>query len=109
MRRLITVVMIAWATSALSQTSDTRPHLTPAPLNTFTLPTGTHVLMTLTSPLHTTSARAGAGVYLETSWPVVQDGQVVIPAHSRVQGEVERERRPGLGKDDRNFSFTSPA
>ena len=109
MRRLITVVMIALATSTLAQTSDTLPHLTPAPLNTFTLPTGTHVLMTLTSPLHTTSARAGAGVYLETSWPVVQDGQVVIPAHSRVQGEVERERRPGRVKGRSQFllHFTS--
>jgi hypothetical protein len=73
------------------------------------LPAGTRVLMTLTSPLHTTSARAGAGVYLETSWPVVQDGQVVIPAHSRVQGEVERERRPGRVKGRSQFllHFTS--
>jgi hypothetical protein len=109
MRRLITVVMIALATSTLAQTSDTLPHLTPAPLNTFTLPAGTHVLMTLTSPLHTTSARAGAGVYLETSWPVVQDGQVVIPAHSRVLGEVEHERRPGRVKGRSQFllHFTS--
>jgi hypothetical protein len=101
--------MIALATSTLAQTSDTLPHLTPAPLNTFTLPAGTHVLMTLTSPLHTTSARAGSGVYLETSWPVVQDGQVVIPAHSRVLGEVERERRPGRVKGRSQFllHFTS--
>ena len=80
MRRLVTVVIFALATGTLAQTADKLPHLTPAPLNTFTLPAGTHVLMTLTSPLHTTSARAGAGVYLETSWPVIQDGQVVIPA-----------------------------
>jgi hypothetical protein len=111
MRRLITVVIFALATGTLAQTSDTLPHLAlaPAPLNTFTLPAGTHVLMTLTSPLHTTSARAGAGVYLETSWPVVQDGQVVIPAHSRVLGEVEHERRPGRVKGRAQFRlhFTS--
>ena len=109
MRRLITVVIFALATGTLAQTSDTLPHLAPAPLNTFTLPAGTHVLMTLTSPLHTTSARAGAGVYLETSWPVVQDGQVVIPAHSRVLGEVEHERRPGRVKGRSQFllHFTS--
>ncbi len=103
MKRLITITILALAASTLAQTSGPIPHLTPAPLNTFTLPAGTHVLMTLTSPLHTTSARAGAGVYLETSWPVVQDGQVVIPAHSRVLGEVERERRPGRVKGRSQF------
>ncbi len=65
--------------------------------------------MCLTSPLHTTSARAGSGVYLETSWPVVQNGQVVIPAHSRVFGQVEQERRPGRIKGRAQFRlrFTS--
>jgi hypothetical protein len=109
MKRLITIAILALATNTIAQTSAAIPHLSPSPLNTFTLPAGTRVLMTLTSPLHTTSARAGAGVYLETSWPVVQDGQVAIPAHSRVLGEVERERRPGRVKGRSQFllHFTS--
>jgi hypothetical protein len=69
------------------------------------LPTGTRVLMTLTSPLHTTSAQAGSGVYLETAWPVIQNDSVVIPAHSRVLGEVEQERRPGRVKGRAQFRF----
>jgi len=109
MKRLITFVIVALASTALAQNSGSFPHersLSPIPT---TLPAGTRVLMCLTSPLHTTSARAGSGVYLETSWPVVQDGRVVIPAHSRVLGEVEHERRPGRvkGRAQFRFHFTS--
>lgn len=104
------VVLMVWiAGTALSQTGETEPQKTPPPHTTLTLPAGTHVLMCLTSPLHTTSARAGSGVYLETSWPVIQNDQVVIPAHSRVQGQVEKERRPGRIKGRAQFRlrFTS--
>jgi len=109
MKRLITIVILALASTALAQNSGSFPperSLSPLPT---TLPAGTRVLMCLTSPLHTTSARPGSGVYLETSWPVVQDGQVVIPAHSRVFGEVEHERRPGRlkGRSQFRLHFTS--
>lgn len=56
---------------------------------------GTHVLMALTSPLHSISGTAGSGVYLEVLAPVVQQSQVVIPAHTYVQGMVEGNKRPG--------------
>lgn len=60
-----------------------------------TIPAGTRILMTLTSPLHTTSAQPGSGVYLEITEPVVYEDRVVIPPHSRVLGVVQQERRPG--------------
>jgi hypothetical protein len=56
---------------------------------------GTHVLMALTSPLHSISGTEGSGVYLEVVAPVVQQDRVVIPAHTYVQGLVEGNRRPG--------------
>src|SRR5579864_1238677 len=59
------------------------------------IPAGTHLLMKLTSPLHTTSATRGAGIYLETTFPVIVSDHVVIPEHTRVLGVVESERRPG--------------
>src|SRR5258706_13574286 len=62
---------------------------------TVTLPAGTHLLMRLTSALHTTSATPGAGIYLETLFPVSAEGRVVIPEHTRVLGLVEFGRRPG--------------
>src|SRR5947199_8823459 len=73
-----------------------------------TLPAGTHLLMRLTSALHTTSATPGSGVYLETVFPVIAGDRVVIPEHTRVTGEVERERRPGRvnGRAQMRMRFT---
>ena len=105
--RIVATVMCL-AGTALSQAGEAKTQRI-SPHTSTTVPAGTHVLMCLTSPLHTTSARAGSGVYLETSWPVVQNGQVVIPAHSRVFGQVEQERRPGRIKGRAQFRlrFTS--
>ncbi len=56
--------------------------------STLTIPAGTRVMMVLKSPLHTTSGTAGSGIYLETLFPVIADRQVVIPAHTFVEGVV---------------------
>jgi len=70
-----------------------------------TIPAGTRVLMTLQSPLHTTSGTQGSGIYLETLYPVIQDNQIVIPAHSQVQGNVEINHRPGHLQRVSEFKF----
>jgi hypothetical protein len=73
-----------------------------------TIPAGTHLLMKLISPLHTTSATLGSGVYLETAFPVVANSRVVIPEHTRVMGVVADERRPGRvqGRAQMHLRFT---
>jgi hypothetical protein len=77
-------------------------HLASAPV---TVAPGTHVLMVLSSPLHSTSGVAGSGVYLETIQPVIQDNHVVIPAHTQVQGIVEVNKRPGHFSRTAEFKF----
>src|SRR5258708_7175497 len=74
-----------------------------------TIPAGTHLLMKLTSALHTTSATPGAGIYLETSFPVIADERVLIPEHTRVLGVVEIGRRPGRvrGRAQIRFRFNT--
>ena len=73
-----------------------------------TIPAGTHILMKLTSPLHTTSATSGSGVYLETSSAVIADNRVVIPRKTRVFGLVASDRRPGRthGRAQLRLRFT---
>jgi len=73
-----------------------------------TIPAGTHLLMKLISPLHTTSSTPGSGVYLETAFPVVENNRVVIPEHTRVMGVVSDERRPGRvqGRAQMRLKFT---
>jgi type IV secretion system protein VirB10 len=70
-----------------------------------TIPAGTRVLMELRSPLHTTSGSEGSGLYLQTLHPVIQDNQIVIPAHTQVQGEVEGNQRPGHFRRTAEFKF----
>jgi type IV secretion system protein VirB10 len=79
------------------------------PSPTITVPAGTKMLVILKSPLHTTSADSGAGIYSETTSVVVQDGRVVIPLKAQVQGTVESSKRPGRVKGRAEFllHFTS--
>lgn len=73
--------------------------------STLTIPAGTRVMMILKSPLHTTSGTAGSGIYLETLFPVIADKQVVVPAHTFVEGVVEGNRRPGHFHRTSEFRF----
>jgi type IV secretion system protein VirB10 len=85
------------AVNGASKTATTLSEAVAAEINpeTITIPAGTHLLMRLISPLHTTSSTPGSGVYLETAFPVVESNRVVIPEHTRVMGVVTDERRPG--------------
>jgi type IV secretion system protein VirB10 len=65
---------------------------------TITLREGTRVLLMLKSPLHTTSAADGAGIFAEVISPVIGEGRVLIPLRSQVQGVIEAGRRPGRVK-----------
>src|SRR5690348_13661200 len=44
------------------------------------VPAGTKVLLVLKNTISSKSAKKGDGVYLESSFPITQDGRVVIPA-----------------------------
>lgn len=76
---------------------------------TVTIPAGTRVLLSLVSPLHTTSATPGSGAYSETAAAVIQNNHVVIPLRAQVQGVVESEQRPGRvkGKAQLLLHFTT--
>jgi hypothetical protein len=62
------------------------------------VPAGTHILLELVSPLHTTSATEGSAAYLQTAMPVIANNRIVIPEHTRVTGSVVKERRPGRAR-----------
>jgi len=59
------------------------------------VPTGTHLSLLLHNGISTRSARAGDPVYFETTFPVMVDGKVAIPAGSYVSGEVTDSKRAG--------------
>lgn len=67
----------------------------PAAQNEVTVPAGTRILLTLKSAINTKTARPGDEVYLTSSFPVVADGEVVIPPGAYVKGVIDRVKRPG--------------
>jgi hypothetical protein len=76
---------------------------------TFIVPAGTKVLLQLRSSVNTKSAKAGDGVYLASTFPVVVGNRVLIPAGVYVQGVVDRVERAGhvKGRAQLDMHFTS--
>jgi type IV secretion system protein VirB10 len=66
--------------------------------NTIVVPAGTKLPMVLHNAVSTRSARPGDPVYLETTFPIVQDDKILVPAGSYVQGEITEAVRPGRVK-----------
>jgi hypothetical protein len=81
---------------------------TPAP-QTYTVPAGTKVLLSLKSAINTKTAQHGDGVYLVSTFPVVGNARVMIPVGVYVQGVVDRVQRPGRvkGRAQIDLHFTT--
>src|SRR5271155_1917603 len=79
------------------------------PSQTFTVPAGTKVLLSLKSGINTKTAQQGDGVYLVSSFPVVGNARIMIPAGVYVQGVVDRVQRPGRvkGRAQLDLHFTT--
>ncbi|HWG19935.1 MAG TPA: hypothetical protein VG225_05330 [Terracidiphilus sp.] len=102
---------------AQAPAAETQPDAAPAETapqpavakTTYTVPAGTKVLLELRSSVNTKSARAGDGVYLASTFPVVVGNRVLIPAGVYVQGVVDRVERAGhvKGRAQLDMHFTS--
>jgi hypothetical protein len=68
---------------------------TPTKVSRIEVPTGTHIPLVLHNAISTRTARPGDPVYFETSFPVMVDGRVAIPAGSYISGVVTEAKRPG--------------
>ena len=85
--------------SGAGQTTLARRPETPAkPVPTeFTVPAGTHILLSLTNTISTKNSKDGDHVYLETAVPVAADGRIVIPRGSYVQASISKVKAAGRG------------
>ena len=83
----------------------------PVPVSkpTYTVPAGTKVLLQLRSAINTKSAKAGDGVYLNSTFPVVVGNRGMIPNGVYVQGVIDRVARAGhvKGAAQLDMHFTS--
>lgn len=62
------------------------------------VPAGTKMLLALRSGVNTKTAKPGDAVYLSSTFPVVVNNHVVIPAGVDVQGVIDNVVRPGRVK-----------
>jgi type IV secretion system protein VirB10 len=90
---LLSALVMAQASPAVRPTSAT-PSSSAAP-NELIVPAGTKVPLALKHAVSTKSAREGDSVYAETTFPVVQDNRVLIPAGTYVQGRITHVQRAG--------------
>ena len=79
------------------------------PAETYTVPAGTKILLSLKSAINTKTAQQGDGVYLISTFPVVGTSRVMIPVGVYVQGVVDRVKRPGRvkGRAQLDVHFTT--
>jgi type IV secretion system protein VirB10 len=66
--------------------------------DTIVVPAGTKLPLVLHNAVSTRNAHAGDPVYLETTFPIVQNDKILVPAGSYVQGEITEAVRPGRVK-----------
>jgi hypothetical protein len=66
-----------------------------APEAKVALPAGTHIPLVLHNAISTRSTKPGDPVYFETTYPVVIDGKIIVPAGSWVNGVVTEAKRAG--------------
>ena len=82
---------VSSATAVINATDTAAPKM-------IVVPAGTHIPLLLHNAISTRSARPGDPVYCETSFPVMIDGKVAIPAGSYVSGELTESKRAGRVK-----------
>jgi type IV secretion system protein VirB10 len=75
----------------------------------FDVVTGTRIPLNLINSISTKNAAEGDRVYLETAFPIVIGGKIVIPPGSYVAGTVTQVKRPGRvkGKGEIYLRFDS--
>jgi hypothetical protein len=70
-----------------------------------TVPAGTTIPLQLRQPISTKGEKIGDPIYAQTTFPVVVEGNIVIPAGTWVQGVVDVVKRAGRVKGSAEMQF----
>lgn len=90
-----------------------RPEVEPSaaviPAGPYVIAPGTRILLSMINSVSTRAAQVGDRIYLETAFPVVVDGKILIPQGSWVTGTISSVKRPGRvkGKGELAVQFDS--
>jgi len=97
-RLVIAIFTLTTLVFAQGSSSDPAKPEAAASLKQVTIPAGTKVPVALKHAISTKSAREGDAVYAETTFPVVDNGRILIPAGTYVQGKISEVKRAGRVK-----------
>jgi type IV secretion system protein VirB10 len=97
---LLRLGLIAAVSTAIVLAQAPQPAAAPADApavkqHTYFVEPGTRILLSLINSVSTKNAAEGDRVYLETAFPVLVDGRLVIPSGSYVTGTVTQVKRAG--------------
>jgi hypothetical protein len=109
-RKFFALIGIAGGIAAQELKTRTEASKPPAPAvqnsgPLITVPAGTRVPLQLRQPISTKGAKPGDPIYAQTTFPVVVDGAIVIPAGTWVQGVVDSVKRAGRVKGTAELQF----
>ena len=91
------LILLTCAAIALAQSE------APAPPKVFDVAVGTRIPLSMINSVSTKNAAPGERVYLETVFPIMVAGKMVIPPGSYVAGTVTNIQRPGKVKGRGEF------
>src|SRR3954447_13117349 len=87
-----------WLAIAFAATLCAQEVPPPVPVPAYTVEIGTKVPLALINSVSTKHSVEGDRVYLETVFPILVNGKIVIPPGSYVAGTVTQVKRPGRVK-----------
>lgn len=92
---LLTALAVAQSAPAAQPSAQPAPAVSTVATTELTIPAGTKVALALKHAISTKSAKEGDAVYAETTFPVVLNDRVLIPAGTYVQGKINHVQRAG--------------
>ncbi len=95
MRHRLTALIVG---SALALAAQEAPQQAQAQATGYVVDPGTRIPLNLINSISTKHAAEGDRVYLETAFPILVSGRIVIPPGSYVAGTITQVKRPGRVK-----------
>jgi len=86
---------IAFAAVLVLGAQEQTPQPAAASQDSFVIPPGTKIPLSMINSISTKTASEGERIYLETVFPILANGHIVIPPGSYVAGTVTSVKRPG--------------
>jgi hypothetical protein len=92
-------LLFAFALAAGAALAQEAPESTAAPQAVpYIVQPGTRIPLSMINSVNTKNSAAGDRVYLQTVFPIIANGKIVIPPGSYVEGTVTEVKRPGRVK-----------